>query len=157
HWAVPAALALPVREAITPTRASAGWAAAPARSANARRGRSRRRAAARASASVEPGWQRSGIWDPFGAGCATGSVRDEDEPFTSGVPRAQRRVPPPSDGGGTWEAGAPGRSRTCGLGLRSPLLYPAELRARDVGDSTPWRRGAQPSTRRQGGAAPPRA
>ena len=25
--------------------------------------------------------------------------------------------------------GAPGRSRTCDLGLRSPLLYPTELRA----------------------------
>ena len=27
--------------------------------------------------------------------------------------------------------GAPGRSRTCDLRIRSPLLYPAELRARD--------------------------
>jgi hypothetical protein len=28
------------------------------------------------------------------------------------------------------DAGAPGRSRTCGLRIRSPTLYPAELRAR---------------------------
>ena len=29
-----------------------------------------------------------------------------------------------------FSSGAPGRSRTCGLRIRSPTLYPAELRAR---------------------------
>ncbi len=28
-----------------------------------------------------------------------------------------------------WENGTPGRIRTCGLRIRSPLLYPTELQA----------------------------
>ena len=37
----------------------------------------------------------------------------------AGAPRVQGRSP----------AGAPDRTRTCGLRIRNPLLYPAELRA----------------------------
>ncbi len=37
----------------------------------------------------------------------------------------ERRKPAPAR-----KAGAPGRIRTCDLRIRSPLLYPAELRAR---------------------------
>ena len=38
-------------------------------------------------------------------------------------------------GGDDMTNGAPGRIRTCGLWLRRPTLYPAELRAHSVADS----------------------
>jgi hypothetical protein len=46
--------------------------------------------------------------------------------------------------------GAPGRTRTCGLGIRSPSLYPAELRGLGA-QRTPSRTHAKPG-RREGSA-----
>ena len=49
-------------------------------------------------------------------------------------PSGRRRERPatlPPDAVYSLRIGAPGRTRTCGLRIRSPPLYPAELRARN--------------------------
>src|SRR5450756_2527415 len=44
--------------------------------------------------------------------------------------RAEQSVDDPAPTNNVFRSGAPDRVRTCGLRLRRPTLYPAELRAR---------------------------
>lgn len=47
---------------------------------------------------------------------------------------------------GKGGGGAPGRSRTCGLKIRSLVLYPTELRARDGAGISADCAGAKPAS-----------
>jgi hypothetical protein len=54
------------------------------------------------------------------------------------------RYDPASPRGSFGSPGAPGRIRTCDPRIRSPTLYPAELRAQSVGTSRGWAILARP-------------
>jgi hypothetical protein len=81
-------------------------------------------------------------------------LRVRHAPRTSSAGRCQE-LPAPARS--CRKVGTPDRIRTCGLRLRRPSLYPAELRARSGGGFYQRRRGASQCRRRSASASSPYA